>query len=132
VISGAGGRGAKCPYEERGKRERESLSTSLFFPISSAALFSQPSTFFNLSNNISKLKTRKTDSTLPSESLASLKLSIGAFLTEYMKQNAIAVEGEEGPSCLFLVLGSLISFVAFRGQKNEREKLLTLSRSLLL
>lgn len=46
--------------------------------------------------NLDLQQQQKTDSTLPSEALAALKTSIGAFLTEYMKQNAIAVEGQDG------------------------------------
>ena len=65
--------------------------------------FSTSTSTSNNNNKNSRLNNKKiTDSTLPSEALAALKTSIGAFLTEYMKQNAIAVEGQDGPFFVFI------------------------------
>ena len=89
---------------ERGQRRIIVLaSTAAFFFFFFFFFFSTSTSTSNNNNKNSRLNNKKiTDSTLPSEALAALKTSIGAFLTEYMKQNAIAVEGQDGPFFVFI------------------------------
>ena len=89
---------------ERGQRRIIVLaSTAAIFFFFFFFFFSTSTSTSNNNNKNSRLNNKKiTDSTLPSEALAALKTSIGAFLTEYMKQNAIAVEGQDGPFFVFI------------------------------